>query len=303
MRQLAVSQASGAISTTFAEVANRADVVLLVGCDPARGQPRFFERLLRNRTPLYRAAAPWVAYLGGAETVSGDPAVAERFIVEPARLLDALAALAVALRGRTPRAGALPGEVVDAVAAVAGRLAAAHYGVLVWEAATLGEHADIMIGLLLDIMRLLNLRTRCAGLPLGGDDNAVGAAQVMLWQTGWPLRVSFAGGVPEHDPWRWNAERMVASGEADALLWVSSGAAPPPQAPMPTVAVVAGDVDLATEPRVTIRIGIPGFDHPGTAVRADGVIALPLGAVRATPLPSAAAALGAILAKIEARAP
>jgi formylmethanofuran dehydrogenase subunit B len=109
--------------------------------------------------------------------------------------------------------------------------------------------------------------------------------------------------MPEHDPWRWDAERMLGAGEADALLWVSSAAAPPPDAAIPTVVLVAADVDLAAEPQVAIRIGIPGLDHPGTAVRADGVIALPLGALRATSLPSAAAALGAIRASFEARSP
>ena len=63
---LAVAQREGAITGTFGEIANHADMVLLIGRDPAVGQPRFFERLLRNRGALYRDGPPHVAYLGPA---------------------------------------------------------------------------------------------------------------------------------------------------------------------------------------------------------------------------------------------
>ena len=56
------------------------------------------------------------------------------------------------------------------------------------------------------------------GLALGGNDNALGASQALLWQTGWPSRVSFSRGMPEHDPWLYDAERLVKAGEADALV-------------------------------------------------------------------------------------
>ena len=39
--------------------------------------------------------------------------------------------------------------------------------------------------------------------------------------TGFPLRTGFQRGMPEYDPWRFAAERMLASGEADAHLLVT----------------------------------------------------------------------------------
>jgi formylmethanofuran dehydrogenase subunit B len=295
LANLAVVQRAGALAATFGEVANRADVVLLLGGDPARDQPRFFERLLRNRAPLYRSA-PWVTFLGPEAAAPGDPAVRERIALEAERILDALSLLAMLLGRRRVAADAtLPHA---ALVALAERLHAARYGAIVWDAAAFpAAEREPVATLVLQMLRQATLQTRCVGLPLGGGDNAQGAAQAMLWQAGWPGRLSFAGGVPAHDPWLYDAERMIAAGEADALLWVAAVTpSPPPAAAPPTVALVAGDAVLSIAPAVEIRVGVCGVDHPGTMMRADTVVALPLAASRPSALPSVATAAAAILA-------
>ena len=114
---------------------------------------------------------------------------------------------------------------------------------------------------LADMLRHLDARTRCVGLPLGGTGNALGAMQAALWQTGWPLRISFAGGAPEHDPWRHDGGRVLGAGEADAVVWLASSVAePPPASTAPVIALVADDVELAIPAAVEIRVGIPGLD-------------------------------------------
>ena len=75
-------------------------------------------------------------------------------------------------------------------------------------------------------------------------------------------RTGFGRGYPEHDPWRFEAKRLVDSGEADAALWISaySGEAPPWS---------KGDVPLITlapagkEPGrgLYIEVGQPGVTH------------------------------------------
>lgn len=299
LANLAVVQRAGALAATFGEVANRADVVLLLARDPAREHPRFFERLLRNHAPLYRSA-PWVTFLGPDTAAPSDPAVSERIALEADRMLDALSVLAVMLGGRRVTADAtLPHA---ALVALAERLHAARYGAIVWDAAAFpAAEREAISTLVLQMLREATLKTRCVGLPLGGAENAQGAAQAMLWQAGWPGRLSFAGGVPAHDPWLYDAERLVAAGEADALLWVAAGAplAPPVPAP-PTVALVAGDTVLPTAPAVEIRVGLSGVDHPGTVMRADTIVALPLAASRPSALPSVAAAATAILDRLSA---
>lgn len=298
LANLAVVQRAGALAATFGEIANRADVVLLLGCDPARDQPRFFERLVRNRAPLYRAA-PFVTYLGPDAGAPSDPAVSERIFVEGQRLLDALSVLAALLDKRRVAAAGLPQAGLGALAE---RLQAARYGAIVWDAAAFAAvEREPIITLVLQVLRNLTLTTRCVGLPLGGADNAQGAAQAMLWQAGWPGRLSFAGGAPVHDPWLNDAERMIASGETDALLWVAAVAPlPPPPAAPPTVALVAPDTVLAIAPAVEIRVGVPGVDHAGTMMRGDTIVALPLAAARPSGLPTVAAAAQAILDQLRA---
>jgi len=294
---LSLLQRAGALAATFAEIANRADVVLLIGNDPTPSQPRFFERLLRNRGALYRQAPPYVAFLGPEAAMPGDAAVSERVPVNEDALLDALSALAALGEGRKLAASAsLP---LVALGELADRLATAHYGAVVWDIAAFPPAARApALAILLRMMRRLARRTRCVGLPLGGEDNAQGAAQVMLWQAGWPGRLSFAGGVPQHDPWRNHAQRLLAAGEADALLWVAAlSAAPAPECGVPTVALLAADAPAARA-EVEIRVGIPGLDHGGAVMRADTVVALPLAPARPSGLPSVAAAARAILAHL-----
>jgi formylmethanofuran dehydrogenase subunit B len=294
---LSVLQHAGMLGATFAEIANRADGAVLVGGDPARRYPRFFERLLRNPKPLYRRAPPWVAYLGPAAAAPDDPIVGEHILVERERLPEALALLAATIAGQRVADGA--GLPLAALVALGARLQTSSYGAIVWDSADLPETARAETAIvILHILRALTVKTRCVGLPLGGDDNAQGAAQAMLWQTGWPSRLSFAGGAPAHDPWRNDAERLLREGEVDALLWVAAlSPASPPATSAPTVALIAPDV-VPAGAAVEIRVGVPGLDHRGTVMRGDTVVALPLAATRARALPSVAAAAQAVLDRL-----
>ena len=68
----------------------------------------------------------------------------------------------------------------------------------------------------------LNAPTRFSGLPLAPADNAMGVLQTCGWMTGFPMRTGFGRGFPEHDPWLFDGQRLVDSGEADCVLWISA---------------------------------------------------------------------------------
>jgi formylmethanofuran dehydrogenase subunit B len=296
-----VARASGWLTATFAEVANRADFIFLVGADPARSFPRFHERLVTPRAPLYRSSPPVVAYLGPAALAPAAQAVSLSATVAEADLLDALRVLAATLRGRRPRAipSTLPGAELGTIAE---RLSAARYGAVVWDVGSFAPpQAELVVELLASMLRHLNVSTRCVGLPLGGSDNGIGAMQATLWQTGWPLRVGFGAGSPQHDPWTFDGARRLAAGECDLLLWVGALAAdPPPLTAAPMIALLADDVVLPAPAAVEIRVGIPGIHHAGEVLRSDTTVALPLQAARPADRPSVADAARAILAALEA---
>ena len=97
----------------------------------------------------------------------------------------------------------------------------------------------------------LNERTRFSSLPLGGNEADITANQVCLWQTGFPVRTSFAGGLIDHDADRYALEALLAHDEIDALVWISSfdAALAPPPSRIPTIVlgrggmiVIGGDV-------------------------------------------------------------
>ena len=299
---LRVTQRAGALTATFGEVANRADMVLIVGRDPTREYPRACERLLGSGRALYRDGPPSIVHIGPpADAPSGVPLVAQ-VPVEAPRLLDALRALCALIDGRRAAGGTAPDLPLAPLGDLAGRLHDARYGALIWDTAGFAEgQGDLCTAMLLHVLRSLNRKTRCVGVPLGGSDNGQGVAQVMLWQAGWPSRLSFARDAPEHDPWRFRADRVLAAGEVDALLWASAfSPSPPPVAEVPTIALISPATVLRTPPAVEIRVGVPGLDHDGAVMRADTVIAVPLAAARASALPSVAAVAAALLARLGA---
>src|SRR5262249_62387489 len=97
-----------------------------------------------------------------------------------------------------PRGAArLPRPPVQELSVLAERLKAAKYGVITWMAGAFAfAGAELLTQGLAELVRDLNQFTRCAALPLTGSDNVMGAHQVCTWQSGLPLRTSFAGGAP-----------------------------------------------------------------------------------------------------------
>jgi formylmethanofuran dehydrogenase subunit B len=174
---------------------------------------------------------------------------------------------------------------------------AADYAVMTWAPGQLPvDHGDIIIETLCEIVYVLNEHTRAAGLALGGNDGATTAMNVCAWQTGYPLRVNFAGGAPEYNPSRNATEALLQRGEADALVWVSAFQPLPPPAVrrMPVIALTPASRRISALAEVHFPVAIPGVESAGTMFRLDGVVGLPLRAVRNTNLPSAAEVLNRI---------
>jgi formylmethanofuran dehydrogenase subunit B len=290
-------QDGGWVTATLAEVRNRADLVLLVGTDTHALAPRFVERCLAPSATLFGPITRELVYLGdGLRPAEGVGSVTT-LPCPPERLAAALAVL------RAMVAGA-PGAVRDeTLLNLATRLQAARYPVIVWAAGALpGRHPDLLVGMLAGLIRELNTSRRCVGLPLAGPDNIIGCNQVCAWQTGVPLRTSFAAGVPDHDPARWGTEALLRGGQPDALLWLASlRDSPVPDVSMPTIVLARPGNTLPRPVDVLIPVGTPGLDHAGSVYRTDSVVSLPVRALRDSGLPSAAEVLrriGARLAEI-----
>jgi len=146
----------------------------------------------------------------------------------------------------------------------------------------------------------LSPTVRFAGLTLGGAEGATTAASVATWHSGYPLRVSYATGAPEWDPYRYSIARMLAEGEGDLLVWISSYSPElvPPTIKVPAIMLGTPGIKTPKSTQVFIPIGTPGVDHAGRLIRVDSVVSLPLKDLGRAELPSAAAVVSAIEAAL-----
>ena len=174
------------------------------------------------------------------------------------------------------RIGGVTLAKIDALAELCRK---ANYGVVVWSPPSLDfPFAELTVDQITGLVKDLNQTGRFAGLSLGGAEGGTTAGAVSTWQSGFPLRVSYASGAPDYDPYRYAIARMLAGGEGDLLVWIASFSpdlAPPPTK-VPTIVLGTPGLKLAKAPAVFIPVGTPGVDHAGTLdpLRQCGVAAL-----------------------------
>jgi formylmethanofuran dehydrogenase subunit B len=290
LRELDVVRTAGMLVTTANEAALRADTLLLVGPGLAAAWPEIGRALLGRAPDRHWVAGRrrvfWLCP-GTGPALGAEAEPIERFGTDPAHLKVSLGALRARIAGRPCGHTALSAQALEDLAAA---LAAARFGVAVWAAAALESLAIEMLG---GIINDLNATTRFCGLPLAPSDNAAGVLQVCGWQSGLPMRTSFARGVAEHDPWRFDARRLIESGESDCVLWISAyrPAKPDWEQDVPMIALSAPDANFRRRPRVLIEVGRPGVDHDGIErVLARGALAA-VAATRQSPALSVAQAI------------
>ena len=260
-------------------------MVVCFGTDVQTRFPRFFERCVWVAEPMFAPAAEAreVIFIGPPAGValpqSPGGRAATVIDIAPHRLAEA----AALLRGLI--GGSLPDTVqtdlpVAALRDVAARLQSARYGVLVWVAADLDwPHAELCVQSLTAAIASLNQTTRAAGLPLGGNDGDFSADAVMLWQTGYPYRTSFASGTGHYDPVMHATAALLSRDETDFLLWVGCfdpGRAVPDAGRASLVALTCVGTPVLPGAAVQIQVATPGIDSAGYFFRADKVVALPL---------------------------
>lgn len=312
LRNLLVLADSGWMATTLGELKNRVDVLVSFGTDIEANFPRFFERFVWPEDTLFGAdvAQREVIYIGRAPTGNAANApdgrppqvlpCAQQDLPQVAAVLAALA------KGANLQAERVGGIAVADLRAVVERMRQARYSVVTWAAGQLAfPHAELCVQRLCGLVVDLNKTTRAAVLPLGGQDGDRTASQVCAWISGYPTRVSYARGYPEYDPYHHSAAKLLADGQADTLVWVSSlSVAPPPASAVPTVVIGRSGMSFERErePEVFIPVGTPGIDFAGHMYRCDNVVAMPLYKLRDSGLSHAADVLRAIEQALDATA-
>lgn len=302
-RNFRVLQTSGWFMSTLTETRNRADLIVVVGSDLHKLHPRFFERIVNVPDSMISEAPPkrTVIFLGAGLDTSGatGPRIGEVVNVPCPldRVGEIIGALKAEIKGAPLHVADVAGIKIAEIKAVAERIRKAAYGVFVWAPPSLAfPHAELTVGLVSEFVKELNVTGRYACLSLGGNEGAVTAGAVCSWQSGYPLRVSFQSGAPDYDHLRYAIPKMLANGDGDVLVWISSFTPDlgPPAAKIPTIVLGTPGVKLNGTPAVFIPVGTPGADHAGRIVRCDNVVSLPLRDLKRSSLPKAADILAAI---------
>ena len=304
LRDLDPMRETGIMLTTPGEARVRADVVLLVGDGLTEAWPALNERLLtppaRPESADVKRRIIWLAPAIGARIGGFEGDIEIWGAGRGATLAVNLAALRAHVKNRPianrrgPRSG-LPLANLDAIATT---IKGARFGVAVWTAASLGA---LEIEMLHGLVRDLNDTTRFSTLALPAPDNGAGVLAACGWTTGFPMRTGFGAGVPIHDPWRFDAERLVASGETDCVVWISAFGAVPPawRSAVNVIALCERTAQFAQAPNVRIAVGRPGVDHDAVMYSFDVGTLVAVTASARSGAPSVAEALARIGARLE----
>jgi formylmethanofuran dehydrogenase subunit B len=304
-RNFKVLQSGGWVMTTLTEARNRADLFVIVGSDLHKLHPRFFERIVCNERSMFSdtPAKRTVVFLG--EGLDQSAAVGARIgevVSLPCkgdRIGEIMTAMRAMSKGVTIAGDTIGGLPRAAVENLVERCKNATYGVMVWAPPSLAfPNADLTVQAVAEYVKDMNAHARFAGLSLGGNEGAVTAGAVCAWQSGYPLRVSFASGKPHYDVERYAMTKLLANKESDLLVWVASYTPDlsPPETDVPMIVLGTPGLKLAKQPAVFIPVGTPGADHAGLIVRCDNVVSLPLKNLGRSTLPRTAD----VLAQIEA---
>jgi formylmethanofuran dehydrogenase subunit B len=301
-----VLETGGWITSTLTETRNRADLIIIAATDVHNLHPRFFERIVGPAHVMFDTTPKrTIVFIGkglDASAATG-PRIGE-VVTMPCELADvaiAISLLRARLHGFEVPPPGIAGVSLADIDALAERCRKASYGVVVFAPASFPPgDAELVTNQIADLVKDLNKTTRFAGLPLGGNEALPTSGSVAIWQSGYPLRISFANGAPDYDPYRFSVARMLADGEGDLLVWIAaiSPNLAPPKTKVPMVVLATPDTKLAQTAAVFIPIGTPGVDHAGQLIRVDNVVSLPLKDLSRAELPSAGAVLAAIQAAL-----
>ena len=163
------------------------------------------------------------------------------------------------------------------------------YGSILWSASELQEDiSDIIINEINLLIQDLNKFTRFSGLSLSGSEHILTVNEVLLWQTGFPIRTSFANGFPMHDINQFSTVKLLNNKEIDLAIWINSFSEKRIIINKKIKNVLIG---IPSHPQknnvdIFIPVGTPGLDHNSHLLRIDKVVTMPLKKIRNLSLPS-----------------
>ncbi|MBN1854307.1 MAG: formylmethanofuran dehydrogenase subunit B [Pirellulales bacterium] len=291
-------QGVGEVTATLGEVANRGDLIIFWGANPAESHPRHFTRysLMPKGLFIPNGRKDRICVVIDVRHTKTAAASDLFFQIRPRSDFEALwilRALAAGLELDPQEVEVATGIELARWQDLMNRMKAAKYGVLFFGMGltmTRGKHANTEA--LLALTRDMNAHTRFICKPMRGHGNVTGADHVVSWRTGYPFGVNHARGYPRFNPGEYTATDVLARNEADAALIIAcdpmanfSDLARKQLARIPYISLDPKVTPTSSKATVAFMVAASGINISGTVYRMDDV-PIPVHAAFQSPHPS-----------------
>jgi formylmethanofuran dehydrogenase subunit B len=306
-------QSVGEVTCSLGEVANRGDMIIFWGSNPAESHPRHFTKysLMPKGMFLPNGRKDRTCVIVDVRKTKSAKA-ADIFIqIKPRKDFEALWILRALAKGVELDPALVLRETGVELAVFAdlmARMKACKFGVIFFGMGltmTRGKHCNSEA--LLALARDMNAFTRFTAKPNRGHGNVTGADNVVAWRTGYQFGVNHARGYPRFNPGEYTTADTLARGEADAAMMIAcdpmanfSEPARKHLASIPYIALDAKETPTTRAAEVAFTVATYGINTGGTVYRMDDV-PIPLRPAFPSPHPSDYEVLKGIEDRVKAR--
>ena len=277
-------QGVGEVTCTLGEVANRADMVMFWGSNPAESHPRHFTKysLMPKGMFVPNGRKDRTCVIVDVRKTKSARA-ADIFIqIKPRRDFEGLwtlRALAQDIELDAEQVERDTGVPLSTWQDLMERMKACKFGVIFFGMGltmTRGKHCNSEA--LLALVRDMNKYTRFTCKPNRGHGNVTGADNVVTWRTGFPFGVNMSRGYPRFNPGEYTTADTLARREADAALIIAadpmSNFSQPAREHLAKIPMIVLDPKLSDTAKiatVAFTTATYGINTPGTVYRMDDV--------------------------------
>ncbi len=304
-------QGVGEVTCTLGEVANRGDLIMFWGSNPAESHPRHFTKysLMPKGMFVPRGRKDRTCVIVDVRKTKSASAADLFFQIKPRRDFEALwtlRALAADIELDPQQVEEETGVELSRWQDLMERMKAAQFGAIFFGMGltmTRGKHCNSEA--LLALTRDMNRHTRFVCKPNRGHGNVTGADNVVAWRTGYAFGVNHSRGYPRFNPGEYTTSDTLARCEADAGLIVAcdpmanfSQPAREHLKKIPYIALDPKQTPTTRHAEVAFCVATYGINTGGTVYRMDDV-PIPLRPAFPSPHPSDKEVLTAIEDRIK----
>jgi len=269
----------GLFTCTLGQVKNRANLIILWGCDPMHSHPRHLSRYAVFPVGFFNQGRTdrKIILIDVRETETSK--LADKFIkIKPSADFELITALRLALRNEK-----IP-EIVGGIDAkeiysLAEEMKKAYFGAVFFGTGLIASGSGYLnVENLLSLVRDLNETTKFVAVGMRGHSNEVGFTATLLRETGFPFGVDFSNEAPQCFPGETTATDILSRGLCDAALVIASD--PVSNLPWDAARHLTKIPLIVIEPHwsptaeladVIIPAAISGIEAVGTVYRMDDV--------------------------------